>query len=72
MVQNIPASLLLTLSKYVLLKYGFFYVKSFVFQLQLIFNFTTLVPVSTPSFCHSRENSVFDSRLRALYSILSN
>ena len=37
------------------------------FILQLIFNFTTLIRVSTPSFCHSRENFVFDSRLGELY-----
>ena len=35
---------------------------------QLIFNSTTLIRVSTPSFCHFRENFVFESRLRALYT----
>ena len=37
------------------------------FMLQLIFNFTILIRVITSSFCHSWENFVFDSRLRALY-----
>ena len=37
------------------------------FMLQLVYSFTTLIRVSTTSFCHSRENFVFDSRLRALY-----
>ena len=62
----IPVSLVLTLSKYVL-KYGFFMSNFLRFMLQLIFNFMTLIRVSTHSFCHSRENFVFDSRLRALY-----
>ena len=37
------------------------------FTLQLIFNFMTLIHVSAPSFCHSRENFVFHSCLRMLY-----
>ena len=37
-------------------------------MLQLMLNFTTFIRVSTPYFCHSRENFVFDSRLRALYN----
>ena len=37
------------------------------FTLQLILNFVTLIHVSAPSFCHSRENFVFHSCLRMLY-----
>ena len=37
-------------------------------MLQLMLNFTTFIRVSTPYFFHSRENFVFDSRLRALYN----
>ena len=36
------------------------------FMLQLIFNFTSLIRASRPLSCHSRENFVFDSRLRVL------
>ena len=61
----VPVFFMLTMSKYVLLKHRFLYDKSLV--LQLIFNFTTLICVSAPSFCHSRENFVPDSCLTLIW-----
>ena len=34
---------------------------------QLMLNFMTFIRVSMPFFCHSSQNFIFDSRLRALY-----
>ena len=43
------------------------WVKSLVFHASIHVKFEDILRVSTPFFCHSRENFVFDSHLRALY-----
>ena len=61
-------SLVLTLSKYVLLKYRLYCVKALVFHASVNFQFYNFDACSVNLLvCHSRESFVFDNCLRALY-----
>ena len=55
-----------TLSKYVLLKYRFFYVKSLVFHTSINFQLYDFDTCQCIPFCHSRKKFIFDSNLRVL------
>ena len=57
----VPVSLLLTLSKYVMLKQRFF-VPNLLFHASIDFKFYDFDTCQYAIFCHSRENFVFDNR----------